>query len=207
MTALHDQVLVLNRGYVPVDVICVRDAISNAYRDIAHIVDSDYTEYTWDDWYDMFSIPLNEESNGRYVIGKTFKVKVPEVVILNDFKSVPNRTVKLTRRHLYIRDAGVCQYSGKKLSSRDATWDHVIPRSRGGKNTWDNLVLCCPHINRQKDARTPEEAGLKLLRKPFKPKWHPIYNSYLKKRPESWYKFVKKEDWSTCYWDVTLEDD
>ena len=209
MTALNDQVLVLNRAYVPVDVVCVRDAISDAYKEGASIVDSDYTEYSWDDWYDLFSVPKESEGepDSKYVTDKAHKVRVPEVIILHDFKAVPKRQIKLTRRHLYIRDKGTCQYTGKKLSTREATLDHIIPRSRGGKNTWENLVLCDPTVNRQKDNRTPEEAGMKLLRKPFKPKWHPIYNSYLKDRPESWYKFVKKEDWSVAYWDVTLEDD
>lgn len=209
MTALNNQVLVLNRGYVPVDVICVRDAISDAYTDTALIVDSDYTEYTWQDWYDLFSVPFDAEGNAEtsYVKDKNSKIRVPEVIILNDFKAVPNRQIKLTRRHLYIRDKGICQYTGKKLSTREATLDHIMPRSRGGKNTWENLVLCDPRVNRQKDNRTPEEAGLTLLRKPFKPKWHPMYNSYLKQRPESWYKFVKKEDWEVCYWDVELLED
>ena len=206
MSALNDQVLVLNRGYVPVDVIKVKDAISNTYKDIAHIVDSDYTEYTWEEWYELFSVAHSEKVEGRYVADKRSRVRAPEVIILNDFKAVPKRLVKLTRRHLFIRDRGICQYTGKKLTPSEATWDHVLPRSRGGKNTWKNLVLCDPTVNRQKDARTPQEAGLKLLREPFKPKWHPVYASYLKKRPESWYRFVKKEDWEICYWDVELED-
>lgn len=209
MTALNNQVLVLNRAYVPVDVVCVRDAISDTYKDAASIVDSDYTEYSWNDWYGLFSIPKNEKEDlsYSYVTDKHQKIRVPEVIILNDFKAVPKRHVKLTRRHLYVRDKGTCQYSNKKLSTREATWDHVIPRSKGGKNTWENLVLCDAAINRQKDNKTPEEAGLKLLRKPFKPKWHPVYASFLKKRPESWYNFVKKEDWSIGYWDIQLEDD
>jgi len=208
MTALNNQVLVLNRGYAPVDVVCVKDAISNTYKDTAHIVDSDYIEYTWEDWYSLFSVPLDEDfdTETKYVKDKHLKVRVPEVIILNDFKAVPKRQIKLTRRHLYIRDGGICQYSGKKLSTREATLDHIIPRSKGGKNTWENLVLCEPTINRQKDNRTPEQAGLTLLRKPVKPKWHPLYNSYLKNRPESWYNFVKKEDWKVCYWDVELQD-
>jgi len=209
MTALNNQVLVLNRGYVPVDVICVRDAISDTYKDSALIVDSDYAEYTWEDWYSLFSIPLGEDVDPKikYVADKHARVRVPEVIVLNEFKTVPKRSVKLTRRHLYVRDKGRCQYTGKKLSTREATLDHIMPRSRGGKNTWENLVLCDPKVNRLKDNRTPEEAGLKLLRKPVKPKWTPAFASYLKKRPESWKKFLKEQDWSVCYWDVELQDD
>lgn len=206
MTALNDQVLVLNRAYVPVDVVCVRNAISDAYTDDAVIVDSDYTEYTWEDWYNLFSVPLDEDFDYKYVSDKEAKIRVPEVIILNDFTDVPKREIKLTRRHLYIRDKGKCQYTGKKLSTREATLDHIMPRSRGGKNTWENLVLCDPRVNRQKDSKTPEEAGLTLLKKPSKPKWSPVYSSYLKKRPASWSKFVKEEDWSQCYWDIELED-
>lgn len=208
MTALNDQVLVLNRGYVPVDVIAVKDAISNSYKEIASIVDSDYMEYSWDDWYQLHSVPLEKDfdKETRFIKDKYFKIKTPEVIILNDFKAVPKRAVKLTRRHLYIRDRGICQYTGKKLTPQSATWDHVIPRSKGGKNTWENLVLCDERVNVNKADRTPEQAGLTLLRKPTKPKWHPVYASFLKKRPESWYKFVKKEDWELCYWDVELED-
>ena len=208
MTALNDQVLVLNKGYQPVDVICVKDAISSTYKESAQIIDSDYSRYTWEDWYELFSVPLNDnfDEDFKYVTDKSLKVRVPEVIILNDYKTPAQRDVKLTRRHLYIRDRGRCQYTGKKLSTREATLDHIMPRSRGGKNTWENLVLCDPRVNRQKDNKTPQEAGLKLLRKPFKPKWHPMYNAYLKSRPESWYNFVKKEDWEVCYWDVELEE-
>lgn len=208
MAALNDQVLVLNRAYVPVDVITVKKAISSSYKDIASIVDSDYAEYHWEEWYELFSIPVETEfeEETRYIKDKFYKIRTPEVIILNDFTAVPKRAVKLTRRHLYIRDRGICQYTGKKLTPQSATWDHVIPRSRGGKNTWENLVLCDEKVNVAKSNRTPEEAGLKLLREPKKPRWHPVYASFLKKRPESWYKFVKKEDWELCYWDAELED-
>lgn len=84
------------------------------------------------------------------------------------FRRMPN-TVALTRRNVLIRDAGCCQYCAATPSIRDLTLDHVVPRSRGGRSTWENLVTACGPCNRRKGSRTPEEAGMALRARPARP--------------------------------------
>jgi len=80
---------------------------------------------------------------------------------------VPVRLQVTTRRNILMRDAYRCQYCGVKFHGGDLTLDHVIPRARGGRNVWENLVACCHKDNHRKADRTPEEAGMELLRRPL----------------------------------------
>ena len=114
--------------------------------------------------------------------------KIPSVIVLKtivkyfDYQISPNRT------NIIWRDNNSCQYCSKKMQSSELTMDHVLPKSRGGDNTWTNLVACCKKCNQKKRDRTPEEAGMKLRKKPLKPnnsilrftnKIVPIWNIYL----------------------------
>jgi len=114
--------------------------------------------------------------------------KIPSVIVLKtivkyfDYQISPNRT------NVIWRDSNTCQYCSKKMLSSELTMDHVLPKSRGGDNTWTNLVTCCKKCNQKKRDRTPEEAGMKLNKKPLKPsnsilrftnKIIPIWNIYL----------------------------
>jgi len=78
---------------------------------------------------------------------------------------VPPKERKPNRKNIYERDMGVCQYCCKNLSYGEATVDHVLPKSRGGKETWTNLVTCCAPCNSKKGNKTPKEANMRLLRK------------------------------------------
>lgn len=110
-------------------------------------------------------------------------IGMPIIARLKDFKSIPYRQIPLRRRHVFERDDFVCQYTGELLSPSEATVDHVIPRSFPDSpgNTWENLVTCSKKANNYKGNRTPEQAGMKLMRKPQKPTWD---NLILKKRKE-----------------------
>ena len=92
------------------------------------------------------------------------EVRVPSVIVSQTFKDTIFRDVKLTNDNVSI-----CQYSGKVLSPNEGNVDHVVPRSRGGKNVWTNVVWCDKNVNSRKGSRTPEEAGLKLIAKPAEP--------------------------------------
>jgi len=98
--------------------------------------------------------------------------------------------VKLSRRNILVRDRWRCQYCGERKPIRQLTCDHVIPKSRGGELTWTNAVCCCADCNRIKDNQTPEEAGMRLLRKPTKPKWLPVFGvkfrEALQELPAEW---------------------
>ena len=125
------------------------------------------------------------KSNGK-MIHPELNITQPEVVMLKDYIHVPYncRQLKLTREAIVLRDNSICQYSGRRLKKSEIEIDHVIPRSRGGKNTWENLVCSSQEMNNIKGNRTPEEAGMALLRKPFKPSLNDLLEN------------IRKEEWS-----------
>lgn len=185
--------LVLNKAWVPISITPVAKAISKSMLGLAHIMDTEsYSLHSFDEWQ---SIKVDEKDN--FIRTTRDCIKVPEIIVLSDYDRLPIRDVRLTRRNLLIRDNYLCQYTGKKITIDDATIDHVVPRSRGGESTWENLVMCCRDINFRKADRTPEEAGLRLLAKPQKPKWSPIYARFARLAtanvPKSWMKFITIE--------------
>jgi 5-methylcytosine-specific restriction endonuclease McrA len=92
---------------------------------------------------------------------------LPSVIRLRNYRHVPIRLQVVSRRNIILRDGSRCQYCGDRFESSELTLDHVIPRSRGGRNEWSNLVAACKKDNHRKADRTPEEAGMKLLRRPL----------------------------------------
>ena len=114
--------------------------------------------------------------------------KIPSVIVLKTVVKFISTGIRPSRNNILWRDKNQCQYCGVIESPRDMTIDHVIPRSRGGENTWSNLVTCCKRCNQKKGNRTPEEANMSLLNKPVKPRnsvlrqisdVQPIWNLYL----------------------------
>lgn len=98
-------------------------------------------------------------------------VKLPAVVRLQ--RRVPWRkpTVRFNRRHVFARDKHTCQYCGHRMPASTLTFDHVVPRSHGGPTNWTNIVTSCVPCNQVKGDRTPEQASMKLLRRPYAPYW------------------------------------
>lgn len=96
--------------------------------------------------------------------------KLPAVIVVNRVVRYVFSGFSPSRKNICIRDENTCQYCEKRLPLGELTLDHVLPRSRGGKNEWDNLVACCRKCNQKKGSKTPDEAGMKLLRQPTKPK-------------------------------------
>lgn len=94
-------------------------------------------------------------------------IYLPSVIRLRTYRHIPIRLQVVTRKNIYLRDASTCQYCGTKMKGDDLTLDHIIPKSRGGKSDWQNLVTCCKPCNWKKDDRTPEEWGVKLLHRPL----------------------------------------
>ena len=114
--------------------------------------------------------------------------KIPSVIVLKNVVKFISRSIRATRNNIIWRDKNTCQYCGYVGTSSNLTLDHVLPKSRGGDNSWLNLVTCCKKCNQKKRDRTPEEADMKLLNKPVKPKHtvlkninevQPIWNIYL----------------------------
>lgn len=167
---LHQNVvLVLNRNWQAVNTATPAMAFSQMCTDVATALDIHGHEALvptkWEDWV---KLPVRE---GDLSIGTAKgRIRVPTVVVLANYAQVPMRAPKLCARNIWHRDGGRCQYTGRKLSPGEGNLDHVLPRSRGGGSTWNNLVLACREVNRKKADRTPEEAGLRLLRKPEEPR-------------------------------------
>ena len=127
-----------------------------------------------------------------------FEMQMPSVVALKDY--VPqNRTPAFTRFNLFLRDGFSCQYCG---AGGDMTFDHVIPRSKGGRTTWDNVVASCGKCNLAKGNKTLKQVGMHLRQKPIRPSAEKLQNVGRKFPPnylhESWMDFL--------YWDAELEE-
>lgn len=140
------------------------------------------------------------EEYGTDIHSVSFSIKLPSVVRL--LKVVKRNTgpVKFSRQNIYARDRYKCQYCGQKFSTEELTYDHVYPKSRGGKTGWENIVTCCIDCNRRKGGRTPGEASMMLIRKPVMPKWVPAVRLTVgfKKVPRTWREYL--------YWNVELTE-
>jgi 5-methylcytosine-specific restriction endonuclease McrA len=107
-----------------------------------------------------------EEHNHAEVHSAAASMKIPSVIRLLAYRHIPQQTRALSRKNILLRDRNTCQFCGRIFPAGDLTLDHVMPRSRGGHSTWENLVACCYTCNNRKGDRTPEEAGLRLQRRP-----------------------------------------
>ena len=138
------------------------------------------------------------EEYGREIHSVSFTVKLPSVVRLLRMVKRPKTPVKFSRQNIYARDKYKCQYCGRPFPSEELTYDHVLPKSRGGKTRWDNIVTCCIQCNRKKGGRSPGEARMKLIRKPSIPVWLPALRITIGFRevPQSWRDYL--------YWNVEL---
>jgi hypothetical protein len=160
-------VLVLNRHFEPVQVTTAKRAFVLLYGGTALALDEEGETYDFDLWRDL---PVRIDDDGLPIVGGV-ELRVPRVVHLHAYDRTPRISVRLTRRNLMFRDAHQCQYCGKRPPLRELNIDHVLPRSRGGDDTWENLVTACRVCNLRKGWRTPEEANMRLARRPFRPKW------------------------------------
>ncbi len=164
-------VLVLNRNWQAITTITQEQALSRLVAGNAKVllIDADHFQaLSWSEWA---VLPVRPEDR---VIGTVKgKVRAPIIILLMRYDKIPMITLNFSMRNLWERDGGRCQYTGRLLRPGEGDIDHVIPRSRGGANTWENCVLSDRTINRKKAARTPAEAGLTLLKQPTKPRTVP----------------------------------
>jgi 5-methylcytosine-specific restriction endonuclease McrA len=163
---LNKSVLILNQNYEPISICSAQKAVILLYLQKAQMVEH----------YDSAIHSVNME------------IPYPSVVRLNYYIRKPYQKVALNRRNIIKRDRHTCQYCGKNHQAM--TIDHVVPKSFGGKDTWENLVCACLKCNGKKGDQTPEQAGLKLTRKPRKPS-HLFYLQYLAgKVDSSWSEYL-----------------
>lgn len=202
-STLNQQVLVLNRLWQAVNVCSVRRALTLLFEQHAEVVDGngsgDFKTYDFRQWR-YFS----ESSHPGETVGTiSFRIRVPRVIRLMVFDRLPKKEVKFTRHNIFERDKNTCQYCGKVFDRKDLNLDHVIPRDRGGPTTWENIVCSCIPCNTRKANRTPAEAGLRLVRKPKRPKWRPfIQVNFGVPVHDSWKHFL-----DLAYWNVELGEE
>ena len=134
-------------------------------------------------------VEVIEYSRDRTIQGVDRTYPMPSVVrVLRRFRRDRIR-IRFSRVNIYARDRFVCQYDGRRYATEDLTFDHVVPRSRGGRTSWENIVTCCVDCNARKANRTPPEAGMRLLAQPKKPHWLPtvtVKNMDAASIPDEW---------------------
>jgi len=145
---------------------------------------------------DLFlgKIEVVEYSRDRTIKGVNREYPMPVVVrVLRRFRR-DRVAIKFSRINIYTRDRFACQYCGARFDAEDLTFDHVVPRSQGGRTSWENIVTACVPCNARKANRTPREANMTLLRRPVKPRFLPIVSVQMDVRhvPEEWRPY-----WST----------
>ncbi|MCY4390130.1 MAG: HNH endonuclease [Desulfurellaceae bacterium] len=198
MSVLNTKVLVLNRSYFPVHITSVRRAFSLLYQGIAKAVDQQYRTFDYESW-SALSATVHDETIG--LIGRA--IRVPRVILLVSYDRVPRRQVRFSRFNVFARDKNTCQYCGRRFSRSELNLDHVIPRSQGGLSTWANIVCSCFRCNRVKGGRRPEEAGMRLIKKPVQPEWTPFtLETFTFKRYQEWLPFLNEVD--AAYWNTEL---
>lgn len=161
-------VLVLNRNWQAINVRTPAEAFCQMATNVATALDIDgdsMVPVKWDDW-----LALPVRAHDARVMTPRGPVRAPTVIVLGTYAKVPKKRPHLSARAIRERDGHRCQYTGALLARDEGNIDHVVPRSRGGRTSWDNCVLASKHINTRKANRLPEEAGLRLLRKPAVPR-------------------------------------
>jgi len=198
MSVLQQRVLVLNRSWRPIQVTTVRSAVTRVYQGTARFVDPEtYATHAFASWKEAARFAHEAV---RFLRGPGWTMAVPEVIVLRHYDGFHRERVRFTRRNVYARDGNTCQYCGRERATKDLSLDHVIPRSRGGRSTWENLVVACHGCNRRKDNRTPAEASMRLIRRPVRPRWTPApLRGGSGEVPASWEAFL-----SELYWNQEL---
>lgn len=188
MNVLRQHVLVLNLVWQPIGETDVETALTDCAKGGRTAIDTEFmTALSWEEW-----IKLPVRDGDGVIHTPNFLVRAPTVIVARNYARMPKKRPRLDRRGVGQRDEYTCVYTG--VHCPDGNLDHVLPRSRGGRDSWENLVWADRKVNHAKGSRTPEEAGLRLRRKPFKPVEVPISVTIEPKHPD-WEHFllVKKK--------------
>jgi 5-methylcytosine-specific restriction endonuclease McrA len=205
-SALDASVLVLNKMFMAVHVISVRRAFCLLCKELAEVVtleDGQFNTYDFSTWREVSEYRARHfrQEDDDWVRTSSAEIQAPRVIRLLSYDRVPKQTVKFNRRNIFARDGNQCQFCGKRFPTSELSLDHVIPRSQGGKTTWENIVCACVDCNVRKGGRTPRQAHMTLVRKPEKPKRSPLLSLKLtQKKYQTWQTFL-----DNAYWNVELK--
>lgn len=166
-------VLVLNRNWQAINVRTPQEAFCMMATNVATGLEIEGENHirpvTWDEW---ITLPIRAQDEAARTVRRA--IRVPTVIVAVNYARVPKKRPKLCARAIRERDGNRCQYTGRLLHPAEGSLDHVVPRSRGGADTWENLVWAAKDVNQRKANRLPHEAGLKLLSIPRAPKELPV---------------------------------
>ena len=166
-------VLVLNRNWQAINIRTPQDSFCQMATNVATGLEIEGENHirpvTWDEW---ITLPIRE---GDYAV-RTARgaIRVPTVIVALNYARVPRKRPKLNAKNIRERDGNRCQYTGRELHPSEGSLDHVVPRSRGGADAWENLVWSAKDVNQRKADRLPHEVGLKLLAIPRAPRELPV---------------------------------
>lgn len=199
MTSLDTRVLVLNRSYQPVAVTRAMRAFGLLYAGTAQALDSQFQTFDFDSWSE-----LSLERGDDIVHTAKLALKVPRIIVLQAYDKLPRTQVRFSRQNIYLRDNFTCQYCHKRFPRQKLNLDHVVPRSQGGRTSWENVVCSCVKCNLTKGGRTPREANMELLKVPKRPSWHSLAPALGKVPYKEWLPFV--DPVAASYWNTELEE-
>jgi len=187
-------VLVLNRLWQAVHIVPAKRALQLLSLEHARVLHPS-GDGGWQVWpsTEWFELSYDQPANGRdhYVHTVRQAVRIPKIILLNDYGELPLKEVHLNRQSIFERDGHCCQYCGRTFKSQELNLDHVIPRERGGVMSWENIVTSCIPCNTRKGNRTPAEAQMRLMKKPKQPKSRPFVTYIIGQEVEDeWHNFL-----------------
>ena len=188
---LSSPTLVLNKFWAAIQLKPVRKVLRDAIKGKVLMIDyKDWNVYSFEEWA---TLPVEEGDDyiraGRDKDGNTHKIRCPGIALHKYYAKVPRLEVRMNRKNLHMRDGGKCLYCGVHVKISDASYDHVIPKSRGGPTTWENMVTCCLKCNCKKADKTLAEVGYTLKVKPVKPEYLSLHLRAAGAMKKGWEKF------------------
>jgi 5-methylcytosine-specific restriction endonuclease McrA len=172
MSQLDRLTLVLNCAYEPVNVVSVKRALTLVHGGKAYV----------------------EVASGKFLKTAKLSIQIPSVIRLLVYRRVPRHNRAVSRKSILMRDRYTCQYCRQVFVPKQLTLDHVVPKSRGGGSTWENLVACCFRDNNKKGNRTPEEAGMTLAHKPAQIGIHGKHKLMMGSEDSAWAEYLYMEN-------------
>lgn len=190
---LEHPVLVLNRFWQPIHTCSVRRSLHLLCLGHAHVVQVEgeerLTTHDLSSWIGYSSATVQPDA--EMIHGARIAIRVPKIVVLSVYDRLPRLEVKFTRRNVFLRDKFTCQYCEKVLPETQLNLDHVTPRDKGGRTTWENIVTSCFRCNTRKANKMPQEANMHPQIKPFAPRWRPLFGMHENGlADESWSHFL-----------------
>jgi 5-methylcytosine-specific restriction endonuclease McrA len=201
---LDTRVLLINKFDYPVAIITVKEALLKLFSmkaEVVYVDDGSFCNYDINSWMELSEMKreFNEViGNEEWLFSPSKVIQVPRIIKERTHtKHVLSKKIRFSRRNVCIRDGYSCQYCGTQLNTKDIQLEHVIPVSKGGKTEWTNIVCSCHKCNSKKRDRTPAEADMKLLRKPFEPRYNFSLRLGNDERYMSWKSFISEVYWNT----------